>query len=74
VVRIPPIAPAEQAAFELAQMWFAAGEEKKGIGQLQFVVNRFPSGRLRPLALCCLGNRHLLSAFACQRRGRGTGP
>jgi outer membrane protein assembly factor BamD (BamD/ComL family) len=56
----PETSWAEQAALDLAQMWFATGNAKKGMEQLRFLVNRFPSGSLRPLALYCLGNRYLL--------------
>jgi len=56
----PETSWAEQAAFELAQLWLSADNPKKAIEQLQFVANRFPSGSLRPLAMHCLGNRYIL--------------
>lgn len=51
---------AVMASFRIAQVWFSRGEDSRGEDQLVFVVNRFPSSELRPVALFCLGNRKVL--------------
>ena len=51
---------AKEAAFRAAQVWFNSAQPRKGVEQFLFFINRFPKSDDRPIALYCLGNRHIL--------------
>ena len=60
VSEFPDSDSAEQAAFQLPQLWFRAGQPKRGVEQLHLFLNRYPGSALRPFALYSMGNRLVL--------------